>query len=237
MKSISSLIPVFLLVTVSWPGAADEIKTVEIGGAVVVYDYQPAREDVVTLTLNGLVTETNDSLRGLRNTDRRRLSKLGELIYQCKLLLYKPDIKDPGINANTPILISRNYSLFTGVDLTTAVGERVGIRVQALQPVDEDSLFSSALGGKDVLKEAWESLGEGSALNLKQLTVNVLKETDVIEAAESIDIIIRFPIFQMDKSVRQWRYNFKLKDFKQAVRHIDDNCTPRRFVELIDQQS
>ena len=237
MKSISSLIPGIFLLTVSLPGAADEIKSVQIGDAVVVYDYQPAREDVVTLTLNGLVTETNDSLRGLRNTDRRRLSKLGELIYQCKLLLYKPDIKDPGINANTPILISRNYSLFTGVDLTTAVGERVGIRVQALQPVDEDSLFSPTLGGKDVLKEAWESLGEGAAINLKQLTVNVLKETDVIEAAESIDIIIRFPIFQMDKSVRQWRYNFKLEDFRQAVRHIDDNCTPRRFVELIDQQS
>ena len=73
--------------TISFLVAADEIKTVTIGDFVVVFYYQSVGKELVTLTLNALVSETNDSLRGLKNTDRCRLSKLGELIYQCKLLL------------------------------------------------------------------------------------------------------------------------------------------------------
>ena len=55
----------------------------------------------------------------------------------------------------------------------------------------------------------------------------------LISTAESIDIIARFPIFQLEKPVSRWSYNFNLRDFKQAIRHIDENCTPTRFVELV----
>ena len=233
MKLIGTLISGCFVLIISFQNAADEVKTVNIGDAVVVYDYQPAGEGVVTLTLNALVTETNDSLRGLKNSDQRRLSKLGQLIYQCKLLLYKPDKNDLSIDVKAPMLISKNYSLFTGVDLTLAADERVGIQIKALQTIEDESLFSPTLGARDIHKEVWESVGDGSAENLKQLNVNVLKETDVIESAESIDIIVRFPVFQLQKPVNQWSYNFKLKDFKQAVRHADENCTPEKFMTQI----
>jgi hypothetical protein len=126
MKFIGILISGFFVLTIAFIATADEIKTVKIGDAVVVYNYQSVGDNGVTLTLNALVTETNDSLRGLKNTDQRRLRKLGELIYQCKLLLYRSSKDDRIVDANSPILISRNYSLFTGVDLSLTANERVG---------------------------------------------------------------------------------------------------------------
>jgi hypothetical protein len=78
-------------------------------------------------------------------------------------------------------------------------------------------------------------MGGGVAINLKQLNVNVLTEGDLIKTAENMDIIVRFPIFQVEKPVQQWSYNFNLKDFKQAVQHADENCTPVKFMELINQ--
>ena len=60
--------------------------------------------------------------------------------------------------------------------------------------------------------------------------------TNVINSAESIDIMIRFPVFQLEKPVSQWSYNFNLKDFKRAVQHAEENCTPVKFMELIKQQ-
>ena len=235
MKLISTLITGFIVLSLSFPAAADEIKTVNFGDAVVVYDYQPAGEEAVTLTLSALVAETNDSLRGLKNTDRRRLAKLGELIYQCKLLLYKSANGDPVVDPKAPILISQNYSLFTGVDQPLAANERVGIQAQTLQSVDVDSLFSPTLGGKDIHKNFWEDVDAGATTNLKQVSVNVLSENDAIKTAENIDIMIRFPVFQVEKPVSQWSYNFNLKDFKRAVQHANDNCTPDRFIALLNQ--
>lgn len=80
-------------------------------------------------------------------------------------------------------------------------------------------------------------MGENSEINLKQFNVNVLSETDLIETSESIDIIARFPVFQVEKPVSQWSYNFNLKDFKQAIQHIDENCTPIKFMALIKQET
>lgn len=233
MKFNSTLITGFFVLALSFSAAADQIKIVNFGDAVVVYDYQQAGDEAVTLTLSALIAETNDSLRGLKNTDRRRLRKLGELIYQCKLLLYKSANGDPVVDPKAPILISQNYSLFTGVDLPLAADERVGIQAQTLESVDVDSLFSPTLGGKEMHKNFWEDLDAGTATNLKQVNVNILSEKDAIKTAENIDIMIRFPVFQVEKPVSQWSYNFNLKDFKRAVQHTNDNCTPDQFMALL----
>jgi hypothetical protein len=237
MKLTNTLIFTLCALTISSVFAADEVKTLNIGAAEVSYSYQPTDTGVATLTLVALVSETNNSLRGLKNVDQRRLSKLGQLIYQCKLMLYKADKSNPVIDAKDPFLISKNYSLFTGVDLPLAADERIGIHAEALQAVNDASLFTPTLGDGDALKKKWETVGEGSAINLKQFNVNVLHETDLIETAESIDIVARFPIFQLEKPVSQWSYNFNLKDFKQAIQHIDENCTPLKFMELINQKT
>ena len=237
MKLINTLISTLFVLTISSVFAADEVKTVKIGDSEVFYDYQPIETGGAILTLIGQVSETNNSLRGLKNTDRRRLSKLGQLIYQCKLMLYKPDKGDGTIDAKSPVLISKNYSLFTGVDLPLGADERVGIQAQALQAVDDDSLFTPTLGDRDTLKKLWETVSDGSAINLKQFNVNVLQDTDLIETSESTDIIVRFPVFQVEKPVSQWSYNFNLKDFKQAIQHIDENCTSVKLIELIKQKT
>lgn len=237
MKLINTLISTLFVLTISSGFAADDVKTVKIGDSEVFYDYQPIETGGAILTLIGQVSETNNSLRGLKNTDRRRLSKLGQLIYQCKLMLYKPDKGDGTIDAKGPVLISKNYSLFTGVDLPLAADERVGIQAQALQAVDDDSLFTPTLGDRDTLRKLWETVSDGSAINLKQFNVNVLQDTDLIETSESTDIIVRFPVFQVEKPVSQWSYNFNLKDFKQAIQHIDENCTSVKLIELIKQKT
>ena len=184
-----------------------------------------------------MISETNDSLRGLKNSDRRRLSKLGQLIYQCKLLLYTAPGGSGSVDEKTPMLISRNYSLFTGVDLSLEEGERLGIKIRSMQAVDANSLFTPSLGGDGIQQELWQDLGEGPALNLRQVDVNVLLDGDVVDNAETIEIALRFPIFQLQKSAREWVYNFDLRDFKQAVHHADQNCTAERFEELIDKAS
>jgi len=237
MNFINAVISAFFVLMIAFPATAAEIKTINIGSAMVVYDYQLSEEGGVTLTLNAQVPETINSLRGLKNKDQRRLSKLGELIYQCKLLLYKPRKADGSVDEETPILVSQNYSLFTGVDMQLAANERVGIQAQTMQIIDDNSLFSPTLGGKDTHKEVWENSIAGVAMNLKQLNVNALSETDVIKTAESLDIIVRFPVFQLDRPVSRWSYNFNLKDFRQAVQHTNDNCTSARFIELINQTS
>lgn len=232
MKALDALVYACLGLTVFHGAAADQVKSVDFGAATVVYDYQPAREGVATLSLNAVISETNDSLRGLKNTDQRRLARLGQLIYQCKLLLYQPQGGGDTKTA-TPMLISRNYSLYTGVDLRLAAGERLGIRVRALQPVDSDSLFAPTLGGDDPEQEVWEDVGGGAAIDLLQVNVNALLDHDIVGSADNIDIMLRFPIFQVVRPVQQWRYNFNLVDFKQAVEHADDNCTPERLADLI----
>ncbi|HKJ50971.1 MAG TPA: hypothetical protein VKB27_05690 [Gammaproteobacteria bacterium] len=226
-----------LFLATSMPVAAEEVKTVEFDTAKVVYDYQPAREGVATLSLNALVSETNDSLRSLKNTDRRRLGKLGQLIYQCKLLLYRPESTSGDSIANVPMLISRNFSLYTGVDLRLAKGERLGIRVRSLPQVDSERLFAPSLGGNDSQQEVWEDVGGGSAIDLVQINVNALLENDFISGADNIDIQLRFPIFQLERPVQQWSYNFDLRDFKRAIEHADENCTPTRLSDLIESNS
>jgi len=235
MRLIGNLITGGVALVLSFASPADEIRTVNYGAASVVYDYQHASDEVVTLSLNALVPETNDSLRGLKNSDRRRLGKMGQLIYQCKLLLRTSDKDRAKSGPNTPLLVSRNFSLFTDVDLPLAEGERLGIKVRSMQVVDSDSLFSPSLGQGATQQEFWADLEQGESINLRQLNVNLLKEKDVISSAENIDIILRFPIFQVQKSVNQWSYNFNLKDFRQAVRHADENCTLEKLAELISR--
>ena len=234
MKFIGALIALLIL-TVTAQAFGKEIKTLSFGEATVVYDYEPAGENGITLSLSALVSETNNSLRGLKNSDPRRLSKLGELIYQCRILLYKPAKGTQKVGVNTPIVISQNYSLFTGVDLPLGSDERVGIQAQAMQAVDAASLFSPSLGDGDIHQKLWENAAEGQTRNLKQINVNVLQQSDVVRTAESLDIVVRFPVFQLERPVREWSYHFNLKDFKQAVRHTDENCTPDQFMKLIDQ--
>ncbi len=237
MKLITTLLSTLLVMTISSAFAADEVSTVNIGSAEVSYNYQLTDTGVAILALIALVPETNNSLRGLKNTDRRRLGKLGQLIYQCKLMLYKPDKSNRSVDAKDPVLISKNFSLFTGVNLQLAPAERVGIQAQLLQAVDDDSLFTTSLGERGMHQRMWETLGETTAINLKQFNINVLNATDIIETSESIDIVVRFPVFQLEQPVSQWSYNFNLKDFKQAIRHVDENCTSVRLVELSKQKT
>lgn len=235
MKKIVALLGGALLATGTWFASAAEIKTVAIGDAEIVYDYETTESGVAILTLIGLVPETNNSLRGLKNSDPRRLSKLGQLLYQCKLVAYLSDKAAGGAIAKDPVLISKNYGLFTGVDISLDADERVGVQVQALRAVDAASLFSDQLGGQASLAEAWETVGDGVPVELRQFNVNLLQQDDLVQASESIDIAIRFPVFQLDKPVNQWTYNFTLADFKQAVRRIDEDCAPAKLVDLVEQ--
>ncbi len=237
MKLINTLMSAFFVLAMASAFAADDVKTAGFGNAEVAHDYQSTETGVSILTLIALVSETNNSLRGLKNTDRRRLAKLGQLVYQCKLMLYRPAKGEATPDAKAPVLISRNYSLFTGVDLLLGVDERLGIQAQALKPVDDASLFTASLGGEETLRGMWEILGEGTQVDLKQFNINLVKESDFIQSAESIDIAVRFPVFQLEKPVYQWHYNFDLKDFNRAVKHVDKNCTPARLRELVKQSS
>ena len=225
-----------LLVTAAQFAVAAEIQTVEIGAAEIVYDYETTESGVAILTLIGLVPETNNALRGLRNSDPRRLGKLGQLLYQCKLVAYLSD-KTGEVDSGDPVLLSKNYGLFTGVDISLAANQRVGIRVEALRTVDTASLFSETLGERAAPTGTWQTVGDGSPLELRQVNVNLLNEDDLIHASESIDIAIRFPVFQLDEPAREWTYNFALGDFKRAVRRIDEDCAPAKLAELIKRSS
>ncbi len=236
MKLPNTLISILFVLTHSCVFAAEEIENFNIGNAEVIYYFQPIETGGAILTLNALVTENNNSLRGLKNMDQRRLSRLGQLIYQCKLMLYNSDKKKRILNTKDSDLISRNYSLYTGVDLSLATGERIGIQVEALLVVDDNSLFTPMLGNRNMLKQQWETVGDSSRINLNQINVNVLNESNIIETSESIEIIARFPVFQLEKPVSQWSYSFNLKDFKKAIQHIDKNCKPSGFMSLIEQK-
>lgn len=237
MKPVVALILGSLALALVTRAGAEEIGTVKFGNAEVVSDYEVTQSGLAILTLNALISETNNSLRGLKNSDRERLSKLGQLIYQCKLMLYKPSGGGDSRAADDHLLISKNYSLYTGVELTLPGDQRMGIRVQALPEVDEASLFSASLGGSNPLNRLWETPSQQGVIDLAQFDVNILQESDVIETSESIDIAVRFPVFQLEKPVREWSYNFVLGDFKRAVRHIDEHCTPARLTALIENNS
>ena len=237
MKFVSTLVAAVATFASFTAVVADEIKSENFGTAEVFYSFQPPDSDVATLTLIASVPETNNSLRGLKNFDQRRLSKLGQLVYQCKLMLYRGENGATELTARNPVLISKNYSLFTGVDVTLASNEKVSIHADALQVVDEASLFSAKLGNGDAHKNVWATLGGETAVSLKQVDVNMLNGKGFIESSESVDIVARFPVFQTEKPVSQWSYNFNLKDFKQAIRHIDENCTPVKLMELIQQKT
>ena len=237
MKGLAVLLGGALFAAGTGFADAVEVKTVSIGAAEIVYDYETTESGVAILTLIGIVPEANNSLRGLKNGDPRRLGKLGQLMYQCKLVLYLSDKTPGGVDANDPVLISKNYGLFTGVDISLAADERVGVRVQALQAVDAAAVFSDTLGQQDAPTGVWETVGDGAPLDLKQFNVNLLKENDLIHSSENIEIAIRFPVFQLEKPVNQWVYDFALADFKQAVRRIDEDCAPARLGELVKQNS
>lgn len=237
MKPVVALILGSLALALVLRAAAEEIGTIKIGNAEVASDYKVTKSGLAILTLNALISETNNSLRGLKNSDRERLSKLGQLIYQCKLMLYKPTAGGDSKAADEHLLISKNFSLYTGVDLTLPGDQRMGIRVQALPEIDEASLFTASLGGKDPLNRLWETPSQQGVIELEQFDVNILQESDVIETSESIDIAVRFPVFQLEQPVREWSYNFDLRDFKRAVRHIDEHCTPARLLALIEKNS
>ncbi len=233
MRRLDKLFIGLVVMTMSCSAGAVEVERLSIGDVEIRYDYESLETGTAILTVNAIVSETNNRLRGLKNTDRRRLGKLGQLIYQCKLMLLKPGNGQRSAEPTDPVLVAKNYSLFTGVDLPLAMDERVGIRAQLLQSVDADSLFTPSLGGKQAQRDIWETFGDGAAINLKQFDVGVLRQSGLIENSESIDLIVRFPVFQLEKPVSQWIYNFDLRDFKRAQRHIDENCNPVRFVELI----
>jgi hypothetical protein len=235
MKPVITLLLGCFALSLAIQAGANEIRSVKIGNAEVVYEFAITETDTAILTLNALVNETNNSLRRLKNTDPRRPSELGQLIYQCKLMLYKPVNASDPVRESDPALISKNFSLYSGANIILAANERMGIRVQALLEVDDASLFTASLGIREPQMRLWETTGEGEVVDLRQFAVNILQESDVIATSESLDITVRFPVFQLEKPAREWIYNFDVTDFKQAVRHIDEHCTPESLVDLIKQ--
>lgn len=235
MKPVIALLLVSFVLLHAIRAGAEEIRNEKIGNVEMVYDFTTTQTGVAILTLDALVSETNNALRGLRNTDSRRPSELGQLIYQCKLMLYKSVGASDPVGANAPVLIAKNFSLYTGANLILAANERMGIRVQALPEIDEASLFTASLGGRKSQTELWDTTGDGDVVDLRQFAVNLLKESGVIETSESLDITVRFPVFQIEKPARQWSYNFDVTDFKRAARRIDEDCTPASLVDLIRQ--
>ena len=234
MKLTGILITGIVVLMNSIAFAENEYKTVKIGDSEVVFNYRPMEEGVATLTVTSLIYENNDTLRGIKNTDQRRLRKLGQLFYQCKLLLYKPDQSESVVSPKDPILISKNYSLITDVDLKLSDHERAGIQVKSLQVVDDESLFTPTLGPRDIEKEVQVYLGGDYPVNMNRLSLNILQETDLLKTAESVVINVRFPVFQMEQPAHEWSYSFNVKDFNQAIKYNDDNCTPARFMEFIN---
>lgn len=237
MKATGLMLMAVFLLTRQDAALAEETTRVGFGAADVFEDFQLTDAGVATLTLNAVISETNNSLRGIRNHDPRRLGKLGQLIYQCKLMLYQPTAGKPAGENKSPLLVSHNFSLFTGVDLELAPGEQVGIRALALDSVDDDSLFTPTLGTPLRQQETWQNLGEGPAVNLQQLDVSLLGDIKLSADIESIDIVIRFPVFQMQQPVNQWSYNFMLEDFRRALEYSNTKCTPARLTALIGKQS
>lgn len=226
---------IVLLVTAvfSTSSVADEVKMPSFGTTEVTFDLEKNKSGATIFTLIAQIPETNNLLRGLKNTDQRRLSKLGQLVYQCKLLVRQLSSDEYSIDDSAPALTARNFSLFTGVDLPLSVDQRIGVQVNALQTINESSLFDVRFGDGDTLKTRWQILGEGTALNLKQFDLGLFSESELFETSQSVEITARFPIFQMTQPVTEWRYHFNLRDFNRAVRYIDENCTPSGFRTLL----
>lgn len=233
MNITANIIIGFICVSVSVTASAAEYKTLMIGNSEVVYDFMPLDKGIASLTMTATLSENNDSFRNTKNNDLRRLSKLGQLIYQCKLMLYQAD-QVKGINSSAaPILVSKYYSLLTNVDLQLNPNESVGIDVHALDIYDNNSLFTPTLGSQQNISFFRDSLEKGQSTNLKRLNLDVLTQKDIMGSAESVYIDIRFPIFQLNKAVNQWSYSFNVLDFKKAIRYIDDNCSHQKIMDLI----
>ena len=66
MKCVSTIISILSILTHTSVFAADDTGIVNIGSAEVFYDYQLSDTGTATLTFNAVVTETNNSLRGLK---------------------------------------------------------------------------------------------------------------------------------------------------------------------------
>lgn len=230
MKFAKLSITPILTAAISAGVVADNVEDIRFGDTEVSYDFQQTKSGSTILTLIAQVPETNDVLRGLKNSDQRRLSKRGLLIYQCKLLMLVTN-DHAGNNGKAPALTSRSFSLFTGVDLPLRADQRIGIQINALPAINETSLFNASLAEVDTLERRWETLGKGVALNLQQFDLG-LSDSGLFETSESVEINARFPIFQMARPVTEWRYHFKLAGFKQAIRYIDERCTPDGFRTL-----
>lgn len=230
-KSGFMLVSMFVML-VPFNTFANEFQSVKIGDAEVVFNYSLPEQGAATLTVTSSIHEKNDSLRGLKNKDRRRLGKLGQLHYQCKLLLNRSANDKSVIEAGEPFLMANNYSLLTQVDEQLSAPESAAIQVLAVNKIDESSLFTRNLGTTQHARNVEGYVGEGQPLNLQRVNLNLLQDADLLKTAEAIDINIRFPVFQLQKPVRQWNYSFVLKDFKKAVRYVDENCTVSKFMEL-----
>ena len=234
MRFVTLMITSLAIAALSCVANAANAKTLHFGATEVSFDYQTTKSGSTILALIAQLPESNDLLRGLKNTDQRRLSKLGQLVYQCKLLILSPGSGQWGSKAETPALTSRNFSLFTGVDLHLSVDQRIGIQVNALPAISESSLFNVSLANVNQQQTKFRTLGEGAALNLKQFDLDLVNDSDLFQTSESIEITARFPVFQMEEPVTEWRYQFDLTGFSRAIRYIDDNCTPSSLNALMD---
>lgn len=218
-----------------WMGVeADEFKTLAIGNAEVVYDFQPLEKGSATLTITASITENNDLYRNKKNKDSRRLSKLGQLIYQCKIMLYQPVQVEMVSSPDTPILISSNYSLLTNVNFQLNTNDSVGINVYTLDVIDEKSLFTPTLGNSRHKNFFRDRIKIESVTNIERLNLDIFSKYNILKNAESVYIDIRFPIFQLNKTVNEWGYSFNVLDFKKAIQHTNENCSQKNIMNLMN---
>ena len=237
MKCVNLLVISLVSTIFSLEVIAQEVKTLRFGTTEVSVGYETTKYGSTIFTMIAQLPETNDLRRGLKNTDQRRLSKLGQLVYQCKLLVPSADMDSSSLTANNPALTARNFSLYTGVDLLIGEAQQVGIQAKSLQVPGANSLFNVRLDKVVPQQTRWETVGEGNALNLKQFDLGSVIESDLIESSESVEITARFPIFQMEEPANEWRYHFDLVEFKKAVGYIDENCKASAFSDLLGRES
>ena len=233
MNILSNCIIVFILIMASFSLHANQYKSLTFGAAEVIYDFKPLEKDFATLTITASINENNDSYRNTKNSDLRRLGKLGQLIYQCKLLLYQTDPVVRQDSKETPLVISKYFSLLTNVDQRLPEDHSVGIDVHTLAAFDSASLFSPSFGTPQQDNNFSDTVKQGSIRNLKRINLDVLSQKDQLKDVESLYLDIRFPVFQLNQPVNQWSYSFNIQEFQKAISHTDEHCSLETILGLI----
>lgn len=230
---LSAMVSMFF----SFTSIGDVIKSTNIGEVEITYSYEPLDEGRVSFSITSVLDEYDSPFRSILNKDQRRLSKIGQLIYQCKLMLYNTGVSQVITNDTDSVLVSRYFALLTNVDMELGKKDIVGVHVYAADEIaGKKNRPSPTVGIQEYLSADQGLIGQARALNLKKLNIDSLIQADIIGKADILNIDLRFPVFQLKKPVKKWTYEFELKNFKKAITHTDEQCTPQNLMGLIDKK-